>query len=105
MTSIRCAPLWNSPLAWLGAGAPSPMRCAWACAWRTEEALYGTGERFDRFDRRGKRFDCRVYEQYKDQGSRTYLPVPMLFSSRGYALGVEGTRPLRSMQVLAIPTV
>jgi len=63
-------------------------------ALQNDEALYGTGERFDAFDRRGLRFDARVYEQYKNQGARTYLPVPLLLSSRGYALSIDGTRPL-----------
>jgi len=66
-----------------------------AVALTGDEALYGTGERFDAFDRRGLRFDARVYEQYKNQGSRTYLPVPLILSSRGYALSITGTRPLR----------
>jgi len=66
-----------------------------AVALTDDEALYGTGERFDAFDRRGLRFDTRVYEQYKNQGSRTYLPVPLILSSRGYALSIAGTRPLR----------
>jgi len=66
-----------------------------AVALTDDEALYGTGERFDAFDRRGLRFDARVYEQYKNQGSRTYLPVPLILSSRGYALSITGTRPLR----------
>lgn len=82
-------------LAWLGAGAVEPRAVRVGLQLEAGEALYGTGERFDSLDRRGKTFDCRVYEQYKDQGSRTYLPVPMLLSSRGYALAVEGTRPLR----------
>ena len=59
-----------------------------------EEAVYGTGERFDSFDRRGLRSDNRVYEQYKNQGSRTYIPVPMVLSSRGYALFVDTMRQL-----------
>jgi len=28
----------------------------------------------------------RVYEQYKNQGVRTYLPVPFFLSSQGYGL-------------------
>ncbi len=61
-----------------------------------EEAVYGTGERFDSFDRRGLRSDNRVYEQYKNQGSRTYIPVPVVLSSRGYALFVDTMRQLYS---------
>jgi alpha-glucosidase (family GH31 glycosyl hydrolase) len=44
------------------------------------ERLYGTGERFDRLDRRGTVVLNTVYNEYKQQGDRTYLPVPLLLS-------------------------
>ncbi|MFZ5815041.1 MAG: TIM-barrel domain-containing protein [Bacillota bacterium] len=50
------------------------------------ERFYGTGERFDRLDRRGTTVINTVYNQYKSQGDRTYIPVPFLISSRGYGL-------------------
>jgi len=81
-------------LAWLGADSTFPRAVRLSLALTEEEALYGTGERFDTFNRRGQRFDVRVYEQYKNQGARTYLPVPLVLSSSGYALYIEGTRPL-----------
>src|SRR5215207_8551813 len=55
------------------------------------EAVCGFGERFDAFDQRGRALDTAVYEQYKNQGNRTYLPVPFFLSSLGYGLLVEGT--------------
>ena len=55
------------------------------------EALVGLGERFDALDQRGRAPDVAVYEQYKNHGDRTYLPVPFVISSRGYAALVEGT--------------
>ena len=55
------------------------------------EALVGLGERFDALDQRGRAPDVAVYEQYKNHGNRTYLPVPFMISSRGYACLVEGT--------------
>jgi len=55
------------------------------------EALVGLGERFDGLDQRGRAPDVAVYEQYKNHGNRTYLPVPFMISSRGYACLVEGT--------------
>jgi alpha-glucosidase (family GH31 glycosyl hydrolase) len=55
------------------------------------EALVGLGERFDGLDQRGRAPDVAVYEQYKNHGNRTYLPVPFVISSRGYACLVEGT--------------
>ena len=41
-----------------------------------DDHIVGFGERFDGLDQRGARIDTRVYEQYKGQGQRTYLPVP-----------------------------
>lgn len=55
------------------------------------EALVGLGERFDALDQRGRAPDVAVYEQYKNHGNRTYLPVPFVISSRGYAALVEGS--------------
>lgn len=58
------------------------------------EAIVGLGERFDALDQRGRAPGIVVYEQYKNQGDRTYLPVPFFCSSRGYACLVEGTAPV-----------
>jgi alpha-glucosidase (family GH31 glycosyl hydrolase) len=38
--------------------------------------VVGFGERFDRLDQRGRRLDAVVFEQYKSQGQRSYLPIP-----------------------------
>lgn len=57
-----------------------------------DEAFYGLGERFHAFNQRGRRVDTRVYEQYCNQGVRSYIPVPLLVSSRGYALWAETLR-------------
>ena len=56
------------------------------------EGFYGFGERFNALNQRGNRLDTRVFEQYKNQGQRTYLPVPMLLSSRGYSLFSQNSR-------------
>jgi alpha-glucosidase (family GH31 glycosyl hydrolase) len=56
-----------------------------------DECLVGLGERFDALNQRGRAPDVAVYEQYKNHGNRTYLPVPFVISSRGYATLVEGT--------------
>ncbi|MFN8379745.1 MAG: glycoside hydrolase family 31 protein [Anaerolineae bacterium] len=57
-----------------------------------DERFFGLGERFNALDQRGNVMDVRVYEQYKNQGQRTYLPVPFLLSSAGYGLWVQSTR-------------
>lgn len=56
-----------------------------------EERIVGFGERFDALDQRGRAPGVAVYEQYKYQGDRTYLPVPFFLSDAGYGLLVEGT--------------
>jgi len=57
-----------------------------------DEAFYGFGERFNTLNQRGQRLDARVYEQYKNHGLRTYLPVPLFVSSQGYGLLVQSRR-------------
>jgi len=57
-----------------------------------DEAFYGFGERFNALDQRGQCLDVRCFEQYKDQGSRTYIPMPFFVSSRGYGLFLETSR-------------
>lgn len=66
------------------------VRLAFAAA--PDEAFYGLGERFNALDQRGEVLDVRVYEQYKSQGRRTYMPIPFLLSSAGYGLHVRSTR-------------
>lgn len=56
------------------------------------EAFWGFGERFNSLDQRGNMLDVRVYEQYKNQGLRTYLPVPFFVSSQGYGLYLDTAR-------------
>ena len=56
------------------------------------EAFFGLGERFNALDQRGEILDVRCYEQYKNQGKRTYLPIPFLLSSQGYGLYVRSNR-------------
>ena len=60
---------------------------------RPEEWLYGLGERFGEANRRGRTWDVRVYEEYKEQGDRTYLPVPFLVSNDAYGLWLAVEEP------------
>lgn len=57
-----------------------------------DEAFYGFGERFNALNQRGNVMDIRCYEQYKNQGKRTYMPIPFMLSSAGYALFVPSSR-------------
>lgn len=40
------------------------------------EIYYGFGERYNAINQLGNQLDCFVYNQYRDQGTRTYLPMP-----------------------------
>jgi alpha-glucosidase (family GH31 glycosyl hydrolase) len=91
-------------ISYVANGASVPMRLRWveeadgtlatvelSADLTDDEALVGLGERFDALDQRGRAPDVAVYEQYKNHGNRTYLPIPFVISSRGYACLVEGT--------------
>lgn len=53
------------------------------------EKIFGMGERFMELEFRGKTVDNYVFNQYKDQGLRTYLPTPLSISSQGYGLFLD----------------
>ena len=57
----------------------------------SDEVLAGFGERFDSLNQHGRSLDVAVYEQYKNQGNRTYLPIPWFLSNQGYGLLVGGS--------------
>lgn len=56
--------------------AEGPVRCRFSLPLRPRDHVVGFGERFDVVDQRGEILDARVFEQYKQQGKRTYLPSP-----------------------------
>ena len=56
-----------------------------------DEVLTGFGERFESLNQNGRSPDVVVYEQYKNQGNRTYLPIPFFLSNKGYGLLGGGT--------------
>ncbi|HEY4551922.1 MAG TPA: TIM-barrel domain-containing protein, partial [Bacillaceae bacterium] len=58
----------------------------------SNERFYGFGERYNALEQRGNIIDCYVYNQYRDQGTRTYMPVPFYISSMGYGLVVNTNR-------------
>lgn len=53
------------------------------------ERFFGMGERYHQLEYRGEQLDCYVYNQYRDQGARTYMPIPFFISSRKYGLHVD----------------
>ena len=60
------------------------------------DRIVGFGERFDALNQRGHALDVRVYEQYKGQGARTYLPIPFAHViGSGWAFWIVGGCSLR----------
>ncbi|MCU1489751.1 MAG: glycoside hydrolase family 31 [Acidimicrobiaceae bacterium] len=49
------------------------------------ERVVGFGERYDGLDQRGHKVDIAVFDQYKGQGGRSYLPMPF-----AHVLGPDG---------------
>lgn len=61
---------------WL-VGADGPRRVRFGLRLDPDQHIIGLGERYATVDHRGEVLDAVVFEQYKHQGRRTYLPVPM----------------------------
>jgi len=54
------------------------------------ENFYGLGGRFDTLEiRAGSPYFVYVFDQYKVQGKRTYAPIPLLFSNKGFGLFLD----------------
>lgn len=60
---------------WL-TGGDGPRRVRFALRLAESEHVVGFGERYHALDQRGQVLDATVFEQYKRQGHRTYLPMP-----------------------------
>src|SRR5258708_1473773 len=77
--TLACAPdtdrLVPGSLSWLTAGS-TPIRVRFALRLEPDDHVVGFGERFDTLDQRGRALDSVVFEQYKAQGARTYMPMP-----------------------------
>ncbi len=57
-----------------------------------EEKFFGFGERYNKLDQRGEILQNRVFEQYKNQRLKTYMPIPFFQSNKGYGLSIETNR-------------
>ncbi len=76
---------------WLSNGEHS-RRVRLTFAAGVDECFFGLGEHFNALNQRGNIMDVRCFEQYKNHGKRTYMPIPFLLSSDGYGLYVESSR-------------
>jgi alpha-glucosidase (family GH31 glycosyl hydrolase) len=72
-----------------------PRRVRLALALADDAHVVGFGERFDHLDQRGRAPDTVVFEQYKDQGNRTYLPSPFALVTGGDPWGFHVRTPRR----------
>jgi alpha-glucosidase (family GH31 glycosyl hydrolase) len=90
LTSDRIVP---GSVAWLRADG-GPIRVRFALRLAAEERVIGFGERFDRLDQRGRRLDVTVFEQYKGQGARSYMPMPfaIVVGGDGWGFHVRTSR-------------
>jgi alpha-glucosidase (family GH31 glycosyl hydrolase) len=62
-------------VSWLSDGSKT-YRMRFALRLEPDVHVVGFGERFDALDQRGRSLDSVVFEQYKAQGARTYMPMP-----------------------------
>jgi alpha-glucosidase (family GH31 glycosyl hydrolase) len=69
-------------------------RVRFALRLEPDEHVVGLGERFHALDQRGLAIDATVYEQYCNQGERTYLPVPFahVVGGTGWGFHADTTR-------------
>ncbi|MHB1393047.1 MAG: glycoside hydrolase family 31 protein [Clostridia bacterium] len=56
---------------------------------RPEEKFFGMGERYSAMEYRGLKLDNYVFNQYRDQGIKTYMPCPFYISSAGYGVYLD----------------
>ncbi len=52
----------------------------------SDEKFFGMGQRYSHLQYRGQQIINYVYNQYRDQGLRTYIPVPFYISSMNYGI-------------------
>jgi alpha-glucosidase (family GH31 glycosyl hydrolase) len=86
-------PLEPGSVAWLKADR-GPSRVRFAMRLAVNDHVIGFGERFDHLDQRGRRLDVTVFEQYKHQGARSYLPMPfaIVVGAEGWGFHVRTSR-------------
>jgi alpha-glucosidase (family GH31 glycosyl hydrolase) len=83
-----------SSVEWL-TGSDGPRRVRFALRLAEGEHVVGFGERFHALDQRGQVLDATVFEQYKRQGHRSYLPMPfavVVGDGTGWGFHVETSR-------------
>jgi alpha-glucosidase (family GH31 glycosyl hydrolase) len=57
----------------------------------SDEQFYGFGERYGSYGQRGKDIDIFVYNQYQNQGDRSYMTIPFFLNTNGYGVYLNST--------------
>jgi len=57
--------------------------------------FYGFGEKYDRLNQKGLQPDICVYDQYQNQQSKTYMPIPFFFTENGYGMYIKSSQYLK----------
>jgi 1,3-alpha-isomaltosidase len=83
------------PVSWLTDGEHA-YAARFALRLEAGERVVGFGERFNGLDQRGKLVDVAVFDQYKGQGARTYIPMPYaIVVGGGLGFHVDTSRRVR----------
>jgi alpha-glucosidase (family GH31 glycosyl hydrolase) len=84
--------LLRDSVRWLTAG-DGVVRARFSLRLGPHEHPIGFGERFNALDQSGQTFDSIVFEQYTNQGKRTYLPMPFaIIAGGGWGFHVDTPR-------------
>jgi alpha-glucosidase (family GH31 glycosyl hydrolase) len=87
--------LVQGSVSWLAAG-DRMYALRFALPLEPGERVVGFGERFDGLDQRGRLVDGAVFDQYKGQGARSYLPMPFaIVVGGGFGFHVDTGRRVR----------
>jgi alpha-glucosidase (family GH31 glycosyl hydrolase) len=81
----------NRNMAWLTNGSTIINKVQDHFYSPTSEEFYGFGERYNDFSKRGQDIETYVYNQYLNQGTRTYLSIPFFVNTKGYGIFLNST--------------
>ncbi|PFG13546.1 TIM-barrel domain-containing protein [Bacillus sp. es.036] len=84
-------PAQNRTAGWLTDGSSTIDKVENHFYTPTNEEFFGFGERYNQIGKRGTEVDTYVYNQYRNQGERTYLAVPFFLNTNGYGVLVNST--------------
>lgn len=84
-------PTQNQTLGWLTDGNTVIDKVENHFYTPSDEEFYGFGERYNQFGKRGTDVDTYVYNQYRNQGERTYLAIPFFLNTNGYGVLLNTT--------------